>query len=176
MEVEPTYHQIRQNPYGKTNQSEMRDCILDTCILSCPFGHIGECRGKIMDKTYNIEAKGQDKYFCEDLNIGDIIVIVFKIDGSDKKYNQVSLRNCIVARIISKPIDLAETNHFISNSTNKKINISKIKTKGSLPFRPIGRRIEIIESNLELIGDRKKYFSMKSIMPLFDTTKQKISL
>ena len=102
MELEPTYHQIRQNPYGKTNQSEMRDYILDTGILSCPFGHIGECRGKIMDKTYNAEAKGQDQYFIEELKIGDIVVIVFKLDGSDKKYNQVSLRNCIVARILTE--------------------------------------------------------------------------
>ena len=175
MEVEPTYHQIRQNPYGTTNQKEMRDYILDTCILSCPFGHIGECRGKIMDKTYNSEAKGQDQYFIEKLNIGDIVLIPWKLDGSDKN-NQVNLRNCILARIISEPEELIEKGYFISNPTNKKINISKIKIKGSVPFRPIGRQIEIIESNLELIGDRRELFSMKSIMPLFDKTKQKISL
>jgi hypothetical protein len=130
---------LRQNPYANTNQIHMRDFILSQGIVTCPFGHIGQERNNVIDEVYNESKAGesertsgsQDRKFIEEIKIGDTVIIPLK-----------GIKECILAKITSKPIYAFNTGLF-TTVTEKGI---KVMDKGEIPFRPVGRRIEIIES------------------------------
>jgi hypothetical protein len=50
---------LRQNPYGNTDQNQMKALILEKNIISCPFGHMYTCRNNVLDGKYNTEANQQ---------------------------------------------------------------------------------------------------------------------
>jgi hypothetical protein len=125
---------LRQNPYANTNQRQMRELIISQNIVTCPFGHLNIQRDNVVNGVYNEkQSRSQDRKFIENMNIGDIILIPF-----------IGLRECILARIVSEPIYGIDTELFTSVH-NGKIQISH---DGDTPFRPVGRKIQIIRNDV----------------------------
>jgi hypothetical protein len=131
---------LRQN-YGEiTNQSDMKSLIMEQKIVTCPWGGWGLARQNVIDAIYNEHvidiskraSSSQDRKFVEDIQIGDIVLIPF----SGKK-------ECIVARITSDVEYAIDTGLFWKENEAGKVKISS--TVDGLPFRPVGRRIEIID-------------------------------
>jgi hypothetical protein len=146
-EIQQQVWSIRQNPWAMTDQNQMRALIISQNIITCPFGHISNERNNVLNNVYNEDhnvwkSLSQDRAFIEDIRIGDIVVIPFK-----------GIKKCILARITSKPIYVIETGKF-TKLINTKIHISD---KGDTPFRPIGRKIEIINKDL--------FFHDKRVLP-----------
>jgi hypothetical protein len=134
---------IRQNPRGCTNQRQMRDFILTQLKLTCPSGHIGEERNNVLDGVYNEHhewsSRSQDRKFVEDLQIGQLVLVPF-----------AGIKECMLVRIVSEPIFCVDTGLFIVERNGK----IYIETTGDVPFRPVGRRIEIVDANIVLANKR----------------------
>ena len=131
---------LRQNPYANTNQKQMRELIISQNIVTCPFGHLNEARNNVINGVYNEEqSHSQDRKFIENMNIGDIILIPF-----------VGLRDCIHARIVSEPIYAIDTGLFTSMRGGK----IQVTNEGDTPFRPVGRKIQIIHDNVRFNDKR----------------------
>jgi hypothetical protein len=148
MEGTPNYYLIRQNPYGKTNQDQLRDVIISQGLVTCPFGHFSEYRNNVIDELYNEKhprwkSNSQDRGFMETLKIGDFILIPF----TDRK-------ECILAKIISEPIYAFESGLFWYKNTKNEYQIVKKGDFILIPFRPIVRKIEILEMNIQFMDKR----------------------
>jgi len=140
---------LRQNPYANTDQTQMRRLITEKNFISCPFGHISTCRNNVLDGKYNTEANQQDIQFIENMKIGDMVIIPFK-----------GQKSCILAKIVSEPIYCIETGLYtIQQHPDDQIKLSK--TRGE-PFRPVGRRIEIINDNV-VFADKRKFIPMNTL-------------
>ncbi len=129
---------LRQNPYANTNQIQMREFITSQNIVTCPKGHLNEERNNVINGVYNEDnlkwkSHSQDRKFIENINIGDIILVSF-----------AGLSECILARIISEPIYGINTGLFTSLDKDK----IQVSNKGKIPFRPVGRKIEIISNDV----------------------------
>jgi len=125
---------IRQNPYANTNQRQMRELIISQNIVTCPFGHLNNERNNVINGVYNEEQSHlQDRKFIENMNIGDIILIPF-----------AGLRECILARIVSEPIYGVDTGLFTSIYDGQ----ISLTNEGITPFRPVGRKIHIIRTDV----------------------------
>ena len=142
------YHQqywsIRQNPYANTNQIQMRDFIISKNIITCPFGHLDNERNNVINGVYNEKnpewkSHSQDRKFIENMNIGDIVLISF-----------AGLKECIIARIISEPIYGVNTGLFTSIQYGK----IQVANQGDTPFRPVGRKIQIIKDKI-IFNDKR---------------------
>jgi len=113
----------------------MRDFILSQSVVTCPFGHIGHGRNNVIDGIYNeTNSRSQDRKFIEDIKIGDIIIIPF-----------AGLKECVLAKIISEPIYAIDTGLFYSSFNKDGIDLTE---QGDTPFRPVGRKIEIINPSV----------------------------
>ena len=131
---------LRQNPYANTNQIQMREFIISQNIVTCPFGHLNIERNNVINGVYNEEqSRSQDRKFIENMNIGDIILIPF-----------VGLKECILARIVSEPIYGVDTRLFTSRRDGK----IQVTNEGDTPFRPVGRKIQIIRNNVRFKDKR----------------------
>jgi hypothetical protein len=135
---------LRQNPYANTDQCQMRNFIISQNTVTCPFGHLNEERNNVINGSYNEEhpewkSHSQDRKFIENMNIGDIILVSF-----------AGLRECILARIISQPIYGIDTGLF----TSKRDGTVQISIKGDTPFRPVGRKIQIIRKDI-IFADKR---------------------
>lgn len=142
------YYLVRQNPYGKTNQEQLRHFILSQQLVTCPFGHFSEYRNNVVDELYNEKhpqwkSHSQDRNFMETLKVGDFILIPF----TDRK-------ECILARIISEPVYAYESGLFWYKNTKNEYQIVEKKGKTHTPFRPNVRKIEIIETNIQFTDKR----------------------
>jgi len=136
----PQFWSIRQNPYANTNQAQMRELIISQNIVTCPFGHLNEARNNVINGVYNEEqSNSQDRKFIENINIGDIIVIPF-----------AGLKKCILARIVSDPIYGVDTGLFTCIYDGK----IQVTNEGDKPFSPVGRKIEIIRSDVRFDDKR----------------------
>jgi len=132
---------LRQNYAEKTNQTEMKDLIMSQKFITCPWGGWGQERENVVNNVYNKvpcreggrSASNQDFKFVEEMKIGDIVVIPFTKEA-----------DCIVARITSDVEYAINTGLFYSGVNDTQIRITK---EGDLPFRPVGRRIEIIRTD-----------------------------
>jgi len=129
---------IRQNPYANTNQQQMRNLIISQNIITCPFGHMNNERNNVIDEIYNEQhaewkSNSQDRKFIENINIDDIILIPF-----------AGLKECILAKIVSDPIICIETGLY----TNLHEGIIQVSNEGIIPFRPVGRKIQIIHKDV----------------------------
>ena len=143
---------LPQNPYANTDQTQMRRIIIEQNFISCPFGHISTCRNNVLDGKYNTEANQQDIQFVENMRIGDMVIIPFK-----------GQKSCILAKIVSDPIYCIETGLYTTQEhPDDQIKISE--TTGE-PFRPVGRRIEIINDNV-VFADKRKFIPMNSLKQL----------
>ena len=143
---------LRQNPYANTDQKQMRQVIIEQNFISCPFGHISTCRNNVLDGKYNTEANQQDIQFVENMRIGDMVIIPFK-----------GQKSCILAKIVSDPIYCVETGLYTTQEhPDDQIKISE--TRGE-PFRPVGRRIEIINDNV-VFTDKRKFIPMNTLKQL----------
>lgn len=121
---------LRQNPYANTNQRQMREIVVSHNIVTCPFGHLDDVRNNVINGVYNEEeSHSQDRKFIENMNIGDIVLIPF-----------AGIKECLLARIFSEPIYGIETGKFTSRVGGK----IQITNEGDTPFRPVGRKIQII--------------------------------
>jgi hypothetical protein len=142
MSSQPNYWVLRQNYSEKTDQNQMKSLILEQKFVTCPWGGWGISRQNVIDGVYNYNkqnirpggrsSKGQDRRFVEEMNIGDIIIIPFA-----KKHG------CVVARISSN-VEYAIETGLCWTETEQHIKLSK---DGETPFRPVGRRVEIINEN-----------------------------
>jgi hypothetical protein len=129
---------LRQNYGEKTDQDQMRALILEKKIVTCPWGGWGPSRENVINRIYNKDnirpggrsSNNQDKRFVEEMNIGDIIIVPFPKN-----------RGCIVARITSDVIDCIDTG-LRCTETEERITLG---LEGTFPFKPVGRRIEIID-------------------------------
>jgi hypothetical protein len=131
---------LRQNPYANTNQGQMRELIISQNIVTCPFGHLNEVRNNVINGLYNEEqSNSQDRKFIENINIGDIILIPF-----------AGLKECILARIVSEPIYGIDTGLFTSMRDGK----IQVTNDGNTPFSPVGRKIQIIRSDVRFDDKR----------------------
>ena len=131
---------LRQNPYANTNQIQMRELIISQSIVTCPFGHLNESRNNVINGVYNEEqSHSQDRKFIENMNIGDIILIPF-----------AGLSECIIARIVSEPIYGVDTGLFTSMIDGK----IQVTSEGDTPFRPVGRKIQIIRNDVKFNDKR----------------------
>ena len=143
---------LRQNPYANTDQNQMRQLIMEKNFISCPFGHISTCRNNVLDGKYNTEANQQDIQFVENMRIGDMVIIPFK-----------GQKSCILAKIVSDPIYCIETGLYTTHQqSDNQIKISEIPGE---PFRPVGRRIEIINDNI-VFADKRKFIPMNTLKQL----------
>ena len=131
---------LRQN-YGEiTNQTDVKNLIKSQQFVSCPWGGWGTHRQNVIDNIYNETfrdesdrtSSGQDRKFVEEMNIGDIVLIPF---AENNEY--------IVARITSD-VEYAINTGLCWKKEGKKINIGN---NDGLPFRPVGRYIEIISED-----------------------------
>ena len=158
---------VRQNPRANTNQDQMRNFILSSKIVTCPFGHVGEERDNVIHGQYNCNqmwsSKSQDKRFFETMKIGDIILIPFK-----------GQKECVLAKIISNAECFMHTGFYTTMMQNHKIQIEMV---GEMPFRPVGRTIQILRTDVTF-RDKRKSLSMKSLSRLsadtVDTVKDMI--
>ena len=141
MSLQTKYWVLRQNYGQKTDQTQMKNLILNQKCVTCPWGGWGAQRQNVIDGIYNDKSiarpggrlsKGQDRRFVEEMNIGDIILIPFA-----KK------NGCIVARITSN-VQYSIDTGLCWTEHDDHITLSET---GDLPFRPVGRRIEIIKDN-----------------------------
>ena len=132
---------LRQN-YGEiTNQKNMRDFILSTHFITCPWGGWGEHRTKVINGVFNEKSvdeskrtsRGQDRKFVQEMKIGDIVLIPFK-----------GQKTCVLARIIGDVEYGIDTGMFWRKSNDKVM----IDVAGGEPFRPVVRRIEILNADL----------------------------
>jgi predicted Mrr-cat superfamily restriction endonuclease len=148
MSLQQTYWVLRQNYAEKTNQSQMKDFIMSQQFITCPWGGWGKERENVINGKYNEDvldrpgkrsSRNQDRKFVEDMKIGDIVVIPF-----------ASKLDCIVGRISSNVEYAYNTNLFYCGSDTKGwvITDNCIK-KEAVPFRPVGRRIEIIRTDFK---------------------------
>ena len=140
MNLQNNFWVLRQNYGEKTDQSQMKNLILNQKFVTCPWGGWGLERQNVIDGLYNKQivrsggrsSSNQDKKFVEDMKIGDIVLIPFA-----KK------RGCIIARITSDVEYSIDTGLFWTENKDK----TTIDEQGDLPFRPVGRRIEIIRDD-----------------------------
>lgn len=132
---------LRQN-YGEiTNQKNMRDFILSTHFITCPWGGWGDQKTKVINGVFNEEAvdeskrtsRGQDRKFVQEMRIGDIVLIPFK-----------GQKTCVLARITGDVEYGIDTGMFWRKSNDK----VRIDVAGGEPFLPVGRRIEILNADL----------------------------
>ena len=135
---------LRQNPWAITDQVQMREFITTQLIVTCPFGHLDDERNNVIAGAFNEtsdwwESRSQDRKFIDAMKIGDIVVIPFP-----------KHRTCILARIVSAPLYGIDTGLF----TSLQDGIVSLLPEGDSPFRPVGRRIEIIDANY-LIPDKR---------------------
>lgn len=72
---------IRQNPSGLASK-DFINFIKSNNFITCPWGHSNDYTDNVWNGKYNIDAKGQDKRFVEELKVGDYIVI--PIEGKKK--------------------------------------------------------------------------------------------
>ena len=156
--------QVRQNYSAKTDQEQMRNFILETRILTCPWGNgkgnmtrIGECK-------FREDAKGQDKRFMEEIQIGDHVIIPFK---KEKKKN---FSKCILAKIIDEPLPFHYTGFYTGKNIQGNFTILKEKKEGYEPFIVYGRRIEIIQEEMKIYGNQKKIFNQRTLAKLDKTS------
>lgn len=132
---------LRQNYGERTNQKNMRDFILNTRFITCPWGGWGETRTRVINGVFNEEpvgnstrtSRGQDRKFVQEMKIGDIVLIPF-----------TGQQNCILARVTGDVEYGIETGMFWRESNDK----VRIDVAGGEPFRPVGRRIEILNADL----------------------------
>jgi len=132
---------LRQNYSEKTNQKEMKELILSQRFITCPWGGWGQERENVVNEIYNKfpcreggrSSLNQDFKFVEHMKIGDIVVIPFSKESE-----------CIVARVIGDVEYAINTGLYYSGVNDTQIRIGK---EGDLPFRPVGRRIEIIRTD-----------------------------
>lgn len=148
---------LRQNYGEKTDQEQMRKLIISQKIVTCPWGGWGIERENVINGQYNNvpsnrpgarPSKNQDRRFVEEMKIGDIVIIPFP-----KK------RGCIVARISSNVEYSIDTRMFWT----EKENHITIGEEGDLPFRPVGRYIQIIKDNFlpeSIISNRQTLSKM----------------
>jgi len=132
---------LRQNYAEKTNQVQMKNLILEQKFITCPWGGWGQERENVINEIYNCvpcreggrSSSNQDVKFVEEMNIGDIVVIPFAKETE-----------CIVARVTSNVEYAINTGLYYSGVNDTQIQITE---EGDCPFRPVGRRIEIIRSD-----------------------------
>jgi len=151
MSYRQSHWSLRQNPWGSTDQDQMRELIISQLIVTCPFGHVGHQRNNVVAGTFNETdpewaSQSQDRTFMNsnEMKIGDICVIPFR--NSNRRR-----RNCMLVRIVSPPIYTIDTGLFTTRRDDGSITLTE---EGELPFRPAGRRIEIIFENYNLTDKR----------------------
>jgi len=139
--INTNYWVLRQNYSEKTDQVKMRELNVKHQFIACPWGGWGNARENVINGSYNEHvphrpggrlSRGQDRKFVEEMKIGDIVVIAYA-----KK------KECILARIVSDVDYSINTGVYWEDAPDR---ISLTET-GDIPFSPVGRRIEILQSN-----------------------------
>lgn len=143
---------IRQNPYAKTNQKDMRNFIISQNVVTCPFGHRNEYRDNVVNLEYNEDhpvwkSLSQDRKFVEDIQIGDYIIIPFK-----------GIKECILAQILSEPIYNMNTGLFTCENERE----IRLTTDSGNVFKPVVRKIKIIDTNI-IFEDKRKIIPMNTL-------------
>ena len=149
--------QVRQNYSAKTDQEQMRNFILETRILTCPWGNGKENMTRIGEGKYSEDAKGQDKKFIEEIQIGDYVIIPF-----------LYMRRCILAKVISVPQPYHYTGFYTDKDTKGNFTILREKKEGSEPFIVFGRGIEIIYDDFDVPGNWTKIFCPYTLEKLYE--------
>lgn len=158
------YWIIRQNPHGDTDQQEMKNMILDTGIVTCPFGHMGDYRNNVIDGFYNNDSKGQDKTFVQKMKVGDTVLIVFKKPVLP-----------MLARISSDTIDAYNTGYYTWKHDEVR-HISRERADARVAdvdvcFKPVCKRIDILKQEVP-VQTSWRIFGQGSLSRMSDEVKQ----
>ena len=151
---------IRQNNGGHTNQSFMKKFNIDYGTIICPWGIFGESRSCIIDRHYNENnpswsSGGQDRMFVENINIGDILVIMYS-----------KIKECVIAEVVSDVNFEKSTDLKISELKKEDGKASYIISEdGEFEFRPITRDIRIIRDNV-MFTDKRRLGTMKTLVKI----------
>ena len=168
MNTKNTFWSLRQNPFGNTNQEQMENAIKDIKFVSCPFAHISTCRNNYLDGIEDKKSKRQSARFDKDIQVGDFVLIPFK-----------GRKTCILAKVITDTVFCVETGYCTIESPGNKYTITK-DTAG-VPFRPVGRMIEIINDSFTIekrsipINSLSKLKSLETIQQLDREVKKYIA-
>ena len=150
---DPTIWSLKQNPRGKTDQKQMIKLILEQSIITCPFGHLGEERNNVIDGKYNKDANGQDQDFEKKVKVGNKVLITF-----------TGIKRSIFAEVTSGVEYLIDTGKYYKiNEASGNITIHNNGDNGGIPFRPVGRRIRIIEENVIFPDKRQLGMQFKTL-------------
>ena len=160
---------IRQNNGGLTNQRIMKKLNTDDRFVICPWGIFGESRNRIIDGVYNKnheswDSGDQDRTFVENINIGDILVIMYN-----------GIKESVIARVTSD-VNFAKTTDLkISELPGKNDNKVSymISDEGDFPFRPISRDISVINDSV-LFEDKGRVGTMKTITKVVNEEQKKV--
>lgn len=133
----------------------MKAMILDTSVVTCPFGHVGEYRNNVIDEVYNENhhtwaSKGQDRTFVQEMQIGDTVLIVFKKPVAP-----------ILARITSV-VEYAYNTGYYTWVHDEVRHISRERAdarvaENDVLFRPVCRKIEILEREVRVEGSWRMF-------------------
>ena len=152
----PNAYCIRQNPYAHTNQQDAKNVTVTHEMIHCPFGHTKDYLENVINGTYNerrndgnTSSLSQDRAFCEEMKVGDFVIIVFK-----------GIVECILAEVISGPIYDYKTGLFTSMRNNQ----MRILPEGDTEFNPVIRKIRILKIDVR-ISDKRR-LSQKSLSRL----------
>ena len=142
---------IRQNPGTGINQQMMKKIILEQEFIMCPFGQSGNYRNRVIDGIYNIDGEfdgakssSQDKTFVENMAEGDIVVIKFSVPETS-----------VIAVVTSEIIYAHDTGCFIVEHPDKSYTVSVDELEGSVPFRPVARKIRVFNNNVTFSDKRQ---------------------
>jgi len=143
MSLNNNFWVLRQNHAEKTDQAKMKLFVKTHQFITCPWGDHGKQRENVINGVYNDNrnqpcrsSNGQDRLFVEDMKIGDIVLIPF-----------AKRNGFILARITSDVI------YSIDTGCNRREQGRKIvidEKSGGVPFRPVGRKIEVIREIYEI--------------------------
>jgi hypothetical protein len=154
--VWPTIWGCKQNPRGQTDQPEMRNINIRQGVLTMPYGHVGEERNNVLDNKYNKDGNSQDQDFEKKMKEGDIVVISYTGD----------IKPCVLAEVMSPVIYLIDTGKYYKIDKSKNITFHDNGDNGGIPFRPVGRRIRIIQENVIFPDKRQLGIQFRSLQQI----------
>ena len=151
---DPKFWVCKQNPRANTDQNQMRDLNISQGVLTMPYAHLGEERNNVVDGKYNKDGNGQEQDFDKKMKEGDYVVISYTGD---------IIKPCVLAQVTSPVIYLIDTGKYYKIDESKNITLHDTSDNGGIPFRPIGRRIRIIEENVIFPDKRQLGMQFKTL-------------
>jgi hypothetical protein len=124
---------------------------------------LGEERNNVIDGKYNEnnetkKSYSQDRNFVEKMKLGDFVLISF---------TGIKSKSCILAQVTSNTEYIIDTGKYYKiHEASGNITIHNTGNNGGIPFRPVGRRIRIIEENVLFPNKNYLGIQFKTLQPI----------